>query len=68
MASEEIEIMIQGILNDRGIKQKWLREQVGLSSSAISQIVRGESIPELITALKISKALGLKVEDIWKLK
>lgn len=56
---------LKEILDERGIKQKWLREQVGLSSSAISQIVRGESFPELPTAIRIANTLELKVEDIW---
>jgi len=56
---------LKEILDERGLKQKWLYEKVDLSSSAMSQIVRGESDPTLQTALRIAKALGLTVEDIW---
>ncbi|GIM44536.1 hypothetical protein DNHGIG_00850 [Collibacillus ludicampi] len=54
------------ILAERKIKQKWLCERVGLSTSAMSQIVRGESLPTLPTAIRIAKVLDLKVEDIWQ--
>jgi putative transcriptional regulator len=54
------------ILAERKIKQKWLCERVGISTSAMSQIVRGESLPTLPTAIRIAKVLDLKVEDIWQ--
>ena len=53
------------ILAERNITQKWLREQIGLSASAMSQIVRGDSFPTLYTAIKIARALDECVEDIW---
>lgn len=45
--------------------QKWLREQVGLSASSISDIVSGKKDPTLQNAIRIAKVLGLNVEDIW---
>ncbi|QOS97808.1 helix-turn-helix transcriptional regulator [Brevibacterium sp. JNUCC-42] len=41
---------LKEILGERGIKQRWLCERVGLSTSAMSQIVRGESLPTLPVA------------------
>jgi putative transcriptional regulator len=58
---------LKEILDSRGIKQKWLCEKVEISSSAMSQIVRGDSEPTLVTALKISEVLGVPVNDIWRL-
>lgn len=63
----KIECRLKEILNSRGIKQKWLCERVGVSNSAMSQIVRGESEPTLFTALKISSALDLVTNEIWVL-
>jgi transcriptional regulator with XRE-family HTH domain len=60
-----LECRLKEILESRGIKQKWLCEKTGLSSSAMSQIVRGESFPTLHTAIKIAKAIGIPVEEIW---
>lgn len=63
----KIECRLKEILDQRGIKQKWLCERVGVSSSAMSQIVRGESEPTLLTTLKISVALDLVTNEIWVL-
>ncbi|WP_437124849.1 helix-turn-helix transcriptional regulator [Brevibacillus laterosporus] len=57
---------LKEILRERGVKQKWLCERVGLSTSAMSQIVRGESLPTLSVAIRIAKALNMSVEDIWE--
>ncbi|RAP22341.1 hypothetical protein C2W64_03556 [Brevibacillus laterosporus] len=46
---------LKEILGERGAKQKWLCERVGLSTSAMSQIVRGESLPTLPVAFRIAK-------------
>ncbi|MGK9252354.1 helix-turn-helix transcriptional regulator [Paenibacillus humicus] len=65
---EELICNLKKILSDRGIKQRWLHERVEISSSAMSQIVRGESEPTLRTALKIAEALNVTVQDIWSFK
>jgi len=36
-----------------------------ISNSAMSQIVRGDSLPTLPTAISIAKAIGKPVEEIW---
>lgn len=63
----KIECRLKEILDSKGVKQKWLYERIGISSSAMSQIVRGESEPTLLTALKISEALDLVTNEIWVL-
>jgi len=58
---------LKEILLERGIKQKWLCERVGLSYSALNQVVNGQAFPTLETALRIAKTLQTTVEDIWYL-
>lgn len=55
------------ILDERGMKQKFIAEKAGISTTSVSGIYNGH-LPQLETALKIAKVLGLKVEDIWSLE
>lgn len=54
------------ILDERGMKQKYLSDKLGVTRNTISSIVRGNKT-DIETALKISKLLGLKLEDIWSI-
>lgn len=63
-----IECRLKELLSNKGMNQKWLAEQVGLSPSAMSQIVRGESKPNMLTTLKISEAMDLIVNEIWVIR
>lgn len=55
------------ILDERGMKQKFIADKAGISTTSVSMIYKGH-MPQLETALKIAKVLGLKVEDIWSLE
>lgn len=57
--------MLNEILEKRGIKKKWLADQVGITPTTLSKICKGESVPTLKVALKIADVLELKVEKIW---
>jgi len=61
-----MESKLKEILNERMIKQTALAERVNINRRTLSKIVRGEQEPTLRTALKIAKALGVPVEEIWK--
>ncbi|MBG9788037.1 helix-turn-helix domain-containing protein [Brevibacillus laterosporus] len=58
---------LKEILEERGIKQKWLQERVGLSRTALNRVINGLSIPSLEAALRIAKVLEIPVEVIWQL-
>lgn len=53
------------ILKERGIKQIWLAEQVGIHKTNINNLVSGKTEPKLATAYSIAEVLGLSVYDIW---
>ncbi|PET77562.1 transcriptional regulator [Bacillus sp. AFS001701] len=56
------------IFAERKIKQTEFSELVGINNSTLSLIVAKEDhSPTLKVAMKIAKALDLKVEDIWSL-
>ena len=55
-------------LDEHGIKQTWLCEKTGISSGAMSLLVRGKAKPTLENAQKIAKVLGTTVDKLWPLE
>lgn len=53
------------IIVERGIKQNKFAERVGVSTTAMNAIVNGKSLPSLPTALRIARAVGSTVEELW---
>ena len=51
----------------RGMSQEQLSRISGVSRQAISEIELNKRIPSVETALKLAKALKVKVEDIFML-
>lgn len=47
------------------VNQQEMGELVGASRQTISQIERGDYSPSVVLALKIAKACGVTVEDIF---
>ena len=58
---------LEEILTERGLKKSYVAKKVGISNSAMSNILKG-GMPHLDTALRIARFLGLKIEDIWYLE
>lgn len=56
---------LREILKQQGRSQKWLCEQTGANKSTISDLVKGAHDPSMVLGLRIAKALGVSVEDIW---
>lgn len=59
---------LKDIMKEQGRTQNWLSEKAEVSTTAISAIVNQKSVPTLAVALRISKALGVNVEDIWSVE
>ena len=49
----------------KGVSLRWLARKVGCGASTISAIERGKCVPSVYLALRIAKALGASVEDLW---
>jgi len=58
---------LKEILEKRGLKQKWLAEQVGIDKRTMSNIISNRYNTSLEVALKIAEILEIKVDDIFKL-
>lgn len=48
-----------------GITQREIARRVGISSTAMSAIERGEHVPKVTTALRIAQELHTTVEELW---
>jgi len=48
-----------------GMSRQELADEVGVHYQTIGYIERGEYSPSLVLALRISKSLGLKIEDLF---
>lgn len=48
-----------------GISQRELARRIGVGKTTISEIERGDRLPNVITAIRIARALETTVEEIW---
>jgi DNA-binding XRE family transcriptional regulator len=53
------------LITEAGLKQSVIAQKVGMSPTAFNMVVNGKSYPNVKTALKIAKALGVSVEYLW---
>lgn len=58
---------LQKIRWEKNLSQKTLSQKSGVSQSVISSVENGLTMPNLITALRLAKALGVSVEEIFSL-
>lgn len=54
--------MLQKLIQTRGIKQKWLAQQIGVSEVTISNWVRGNHKPTEENLKKISEVLNMDLQ------
>lgn len=48
-----------------GISQRKLAQRVGVGKTTISEIERGDRLPNVLTAIRIARAMETTVEEIW---
>ena len=57
---------IKEVLEEKGIKQKWLAEQLGKSYNMVNGYVQNRQRPRLEVLYKIAKILNVKPKDLLK--
>lgn len=57
-------MQLKEILESKGIKQKWLAQQMEVSEVAVSNWVQGKSIPRQKNAIKLSELLNVPINKI----
>jgi len=55
-------------LKEMGKTQSWLAQETGLGESTISDLVSQKTGPSISTAVKISKAMGHSLEELFLLE
>ncbi len=58
---------LEELRKSSGLTQQKLSESAGVSRKSINAIENGIYVPSTVLALKISKTLKCKVEDLFKL-
>ncbi len=56
---------IKDLRDYHGISQRELARRVGVGKTTISEIERGDRLPNVLTAIRIARALETTVEEIW---
>lgn len=49
----------------KGVSLRWLARKVGCGTSTLCDIERGRSVPNVRLAIRIARALGTTVENLW---
>ena len=57
---------IKEVLEEKGIKQKWLAEQLGKSYNMVNGYVQNRQQPRLEVLYKIAKIINVKPKDLLK--
>ena len=55
---------IKEVLDEKGIKQTWLAEQLGKSYNMVNSYVQNRQQPRLEILYKIAKILDVEVKDL----
>lgn len=55
---------IKIVLYQKGIKQKWLTEQLGKSFNMVNSYVQNRTQPSLETLYRIASILGVEVDEL----
>ncbi len=55
---------IKEVLEEKGIKQKWLAEQLGKSYNMVNGYVQNRQQPRLEVLYEIAKILDVEVKDL----
>ncbi len=49
-----------------GVSLRWLARKVGCGTSTLCDIEKGRSVPNVRLAIRIARALGTTVEELWE--
>ncbi len=59
---------IKEVLEEKGIKQKWLAEQLGKSYNMVNSYIQNRQQPRLEVLFEIAKILGVDAKELLKSK
>ena len=56
---------LKRIIDEKGVQQRWLAEEVGVTEVSMSRYVSGERIPKAPMAIRMADALGVDVKELY---
>lgn len=56
---------LKQILNERGLKSKFVADKLSISQSYFSSIIKGNHIPSIEVALKLERILQMSISKIF---
>lgn len=56
---------LKRIIDEKGVQQRWLAEQVGVTEVSMSRYVSGDRIPKAPMAIRMADALGVDVKELY---
>jgi putative transcriptional regulator len=59
---------IKEVLKEKGIKQKWLAEQLGKSYNMVNSYIQNRQQPRLEVLFEIAEILGVEAKELLKNK
>lgn len=62
----KLRILIDEVINDSGLKNVFIAEEVGVDVRTLYKWRKGETIPRLDQAVKLAQILDCKVDDLYK--
>lgn len=57
---------IKEVIAEKGYKQKFVANSIGVSEQQLSNWIKGTSTPRLEVAYKLAKFLEVDVTDLWE--
>ena len=57
---------IKDVLEEKGIKQKWLAEKLGKSFNSVNSYVQNRQQPRLEVLAEVAKILDVNLKDLIK--
>ena len=66
--AERLGNRLQALRAERALTQAMLVEMVGVSRKTINTVENGVFVPSTLLALKLARALGLRVEEIFAIE
>ncbi len=66
--SERLSNRIKDFRSDHGLTQAELAERVGVTRKTVNTVENGVFVPSAVLALKLAKALGVSVEQLFQIE
>jgi len=57
-------MLLKDIIKSKGVKQKWIAQRLGVSEVAVSNWVKGKSVPSEKHLLRLSELLYIPFKDL----